>query len=278
MFSRFDWTPRSRTRNILSQGYETLQPYMLMAFAKKLNAEVFLDIGANIGYYSFFVSSIEGVDEIHAFEPAPTTFEELRANVALNRARITCHQMAVSDTSGSVRFGMVSETSGANSVATSDETDYPSVIEVPSATLDSLFDWQNRVIIMKMDVEGHEPQAIDGAAQLMQNNIVVLQAENHEAEADLSIPLGRLGLRQLCRVGSDYYYSNSDVLRSDPEVLDTIGIASDFLKDETLHAFEKTRNRNAGPKPVTVRLGKAAQVRLEGGLALFARRARKVFR
>ena len=60
---------------------------------------VFIDVGANIGYYSMLASRLVGPSgSVVAIEPSPTNFSELKRNIALNHAlNIRAIDMAVGD-------------------------------------------------------------------------------------------------------------------------------------------------------------------------------------
>ena len=66
--------------------------------------DIFIDIGANIGYYTLLASSLVGpYGRVHAIEPSHSIGERLRENLALNRCgNVTVHPYAVSNTTGEV--------------------------------------------------------------------------------------------------------------------------------------------------------------------------------
>ena len=84
MYQRFKWTAIGRDRIAIQKRYEPIQPYILLGLARTVEADTFIDIGANIGVYSIFMSSLECVREVHSFEPSPQTFDELTNNITLN--------------------------------------------------------------------------------------------------------------------------------------------------------------------------------------------------
>ena len=62
----------------------------------------FIDVGANLGYYTLLGAGIVGLGgQVHAFEPTPTTFELLRANTK-GRSNVRLNRMAVYSKSGAV--------------------------------------------------------------------------------------------------------------------------------------------------------------------------------
>ena len=73
---------------------------------KPENVKVVLDIGANIGAATVFLSEMYLAATIHAFEPVPDNFEILEQNAA-SRGRadsIQCHHLALSDRDGELQL------------------------------------------------------------------------------------------------------------------------------------------------------------------------------
>jgi FkbM family methyltransferase len=66
----------------------------------------FVDVGANIGFYSLLAGLWNPRLRITAFEPVPETFQHLEANILANRLgnRISSFQMALSDRTGVSTF------------------------------------------------------------------------------------------------------------------------------------------------------------------------------
>jgi FkbM family methyltransferase len=59
---------------------------------------VFWDIGANVGWFSLFASSLVGPScVVESFEPSPDVFQALRANLE-SRANARAHNVGVGDT------------------------------------------------------------------------------------------------------------------------------------------------------------------------------------
>jgi FkbM family methyltransferase len=78
--------------------------------------DVFFDVGANVGAYSFVADSVaRGQCSIFAFEPSYSTFAALVANVQLNRAseRIRTLQLALSNETKLETFNYSSTNAGA---------------------------------------------------------------------------------------------------------------------------------------------------------------------
>ena len=141
---------------------------------------VVMDLGANIGIHSLLSAKYVGEHgAVHAFEPTPRTFEQLRANVELNG--FTCvqlNQLAVADKSGTSTFYLYSQC-GMNSMRRQDWVGKPlEQIVVETVSLDEYVQAKNlqRVDLLKIDVEGAELLVLKGARSLLcrQNPPVVV--------------------------------------------------------------------------------------------------------
>lgn len=279
MYRDFKWTRASRFRNDLTKAYEPIQPLLLSALAERSNCTVFLDVGANIGAYSVLLSEVESIREIHAFEPTPETFDELVRNVEMNglRGKITAHQKAVSDSARTVRFGIVNPLSGANSiVATSIHSTFEKEVEVEAVKLDDYLPLKGRNLCVKIDTEGHEREALAGISSILSDNEVLLQVEDYGSDVDdLPAVLDKLGLRSLCRVGPDRYFSNSRDL-DHTSIVSAFEDASARLVRESLADLQE--REGAGIRPIQINVGPWISLVLKQRAAVAARRIRHPWR
>ena len=139
-----------------------------------------LDVGANLGFYSVLAHRTAGpAVTIHAFEPDPDNFALLRHNVAHNAdERIRTIRSAVSDEVGSrTLYRYPAKNLGKHSFTPFGDEDGEQV-EVPTTTLDRWWQERNpaaeRVLLLKIDVEGHEPAALRGAPEVLARTDAVL--------------------------------------------------------------------------------------------------------
>lgn len=130
---------------------------------------VFLDLGANVGYFSLLVGSKVKAARVIAFEPNPDIAARLRDSAQANGLgeALEVVEMALSDRAGEVSFGIDPENSGHSRFA---QAEHENVITVQTVALD---DWLEEnppggeVSVLKLDVEGAEMQALRGMERLL---------------------------------------------------------------------------------------------------------------
>ena len=68
------------------------------------DGDIFLDVGAHVGYYSVLASDLVGKSgQVHSFEPTPRTFESLKEN-AKNKNTIKVYNNAILDKETTIDF------------------------------------------------------------------------------------------------------------------------------------------------------------------------------
>jgi FkbM family methyltransferase len=138
---------------------------------KLQRGDVFIDVGANIGLWTLVAASAVGsTGRVFSFEPNPTTFTKLRANICLNKRTtiVETFQNAVSGSEGLLDFACAAEH---NISAISDKPNGPNTIRVRTVSLDSLLSaqiMQGHVAGIKLDTEGHELPGLHGALRLIE--------------------------------------------------------------------------------------------------------------
>lgn len=134
--------------------------------------DCFLDVGANIGLFSLNASVCVGEQgSVYAFEPAPVTFDRLKANVALNQFRnIKTENFGLSDQNDTLQFHVsLSGYDAWNSFASLNDVGEITTIDVPVISLDEYIS-SNRlsnISLIKIDVEGWEMNVLKGATELL---------------------------------------------------------------------------------------------------------------
>ena len=155
------------SRSIIDSGnWEPLETEI----ARRLlpNFGLFIDLGANIGWYSALARQVmPRGSTVHAFEPDPRNFDLLVENARGNEAvRVHAVAAAVSDTIGSASLYHSAGNLGDHRLYASDE-DRPS-ITVPVTTLDAYFGGRPLPPCMvKMDTQGSEPSIFRGGRSVL---------------------------------------------------------------------------------------------------------------
>ena len=146
-----------------------------------VGAQTIIDVGANVGntvekYYFTYPDAT-----IHAFEPDPTTFAQLRQRYSAH-PRVQCWCNAVSNDQNRAAF-FINEDPGTNSLLPrpgSGRRYYNQrgvlrqKIEVSSVTLDGFCESNGitAVDILKLDIQGGELLALEGAERLLNSQSV----------------------------------------------------------------------------------------------------------
>lgn len=137
--------------------------------------DVFLDVGANVGFFTLTASRIVGPEgAVHSFEPVPQLAGLLRRTVEVNSlTNVAVVEAAVGAKSGDGTMAVMKESAyshvmeGAGRVDT-DHGDWQAV-RVRTVSLDEYVaeKVKGRPRVMKMDIEGAEVAALNGARTLL---------------------------------------------------------------------------------------------------------------
>ncbi len=193
-------------KRILQHGnYESDRVLYLFNAARRQGADIFLDIGANIGYYSLLATKTSDFTEIHSIEAHPETYRQLLMQIEANAFQniITPHNLAASEKSGELYIDRKAR--GGSSVSVDKGQN---VISIKADALDSIFNFVGRNIAIKMDIEGHEVEALKGMANLLSCNKILLQVEIWKHNMDSFYYLHDNGFRCIFHIGDDFYFTN----------------------------------------------------------------------
>lgn len=150
--------------------------------------DTFLDVGANIGYYTLIAAHAVGeTGRVYAFEPDPVSFEILEHNVRLHElGNVVLEQKAAANEPGSIELFLAADNKGDHRIYQAEES-RPS-IAIEAVTLDGYFETRDRrVDFAKIDTQGAEVLILQGMAGLI--------AENEEIRMAVEFwPFGLSGL------------------------------------------------------------------------------------
>jgi FkbM family methyltransferase len=159
---------------------EVCDPPLTAAIAGFLDeGDVVFDVGANVGYYTMqALQNVGKTGAVYAFEANPEMFRILTLNGVQNRAaNLHAFNVAVSDRPGTATFYVNPQEEGTSSLH--DPRPYApqgslydtiEPISVAAITLDEYFldAGLKAVKLIKIDVEGFEPQVLEGGRRFIQ--------------------------------------------------------------------------------------------------------------
>ncbi len=140
----------------------------------KPSQAVAFDIGANIGVFTCLLASM-GAGQVHSFEPIPETFCRLKNNVIanglLNRSVLNC--LAIGTQPELITFRVHDDSPAENQLAIAQGESAPnpavSLQHVAATSLDAYCETfgVERIDLLKVDVEGMEPQVLQGGGRML---------------------------------------------------------------------------------------------------------------
>jgi FkbM family methyltransferase len=175
----------------LYNGWEKYSMRLWARLAK--DAEVIFDIGANTGIYSMVAKAKNTHAAVHAFEPFPAIHKKLVDNNRLNGFDIQCNCEAVSDYTGdAVIYSADKEFAYSVTVNKNLWAEEGKAFRIPIKTK-KLTDYiqaqqVKRIDLMKIDVETHEPEVMEGFGDYLAKfrPIILIEILNEEVAARLS--------------------------------------------------------------------------------------------
>lgn len=122
---------------------------------------VFIDVGANIGYYSLFAAKF-GAKQIISFEPNPTLSNRFKKNIELNQFQeiITVFECALGDKKGNAKLNLNEMDLGSSSLLKNDISTNFINVEVYSLLEILETNGINEIDALKIDVEGFEDKVM----------------------------------------------------------------------------------------------------------------------
>lgn len=194
-YSKF-WIPKNDITilpTLIRSTYENKELDEVLQLVQSCDS--FIDVGANVGIYTILCAqSAELNGGIYSFEPNPAVVRVLERNLGMldedDRQRISVFQLALAESEGTAEF-TASEFHGTGRLSTLSE---PGNIEVRKSTLDAVFEGLGgfpKNALVKIDVEGFEPQVLLGARRFINGHqprllVEVCGANSSSAKCDWS--------------------------------------------------------------------------------------------
>ena len=176
----------------------TLEPPVQEALRRLLApGDVFYDVGANVGFFTLIGARLVGPEgRVVAFEPVPWCATAVAHNIALNgfeHAQI--RTAAVGGADGRSRLLVVGEASWSHLESTGRHADVRDEIDVDVVALDSLVAAGTipPPDVLKIDTEGAELQAIEGARETIARHRPAIVCELHDTNEAFVALMDELG-------------------------------------------------------------------------------------
>ena len=177
--------------------------YPELFFLKKIirPGDTCLDIGANLGYYSTFLSRLVGASgKVLAVEPVPLFQDIWKNNVkASGLANLTMWPYALGGENTRIRMGTPERDGllhhGMTKIMASAQDSYARTYEVEMKVPDELFINLNRLDFVKCDVEGYEYEVFRNMQETLRKFKPLVQTElngtqNRQQVKDLLTAIG----------------------------------------------------------------------------------------
>jgi FkbM family methyltransferase len=204
----------------LFNNYENLQIEFFIKNIRKYNLKYFIDVGANSGIYSLIIRDKFHNIKIKSFEPVKKTIAKFKNNLKLNKQlkNIKLYEFGLSDKNSKllmkakVRDNFI-QSSGFGVLRKKDNLKNLFLEKNIFKIGDSIIRLKNKDISIKIDVEGHEYQVLQGLKKLLNHNRIFLQIEifkknYHKIDKYLKGQKFKL-LDYIYNDGkTDYYYKN----------------------------------------------------------------------
>ncbi|GIG19831.1 hypothetical protein Cch01nite_05550 [Cellulomonas chitinilytica] len=154
-------------------GFESVE---MDAFLPRVPDDALVwDVGANVGIYAVLLSRAAPKGRVVAFEPVPESRARLSANLEKNHAEnVTVEPVALSNHSGTARMTVHPEAHGCDQISLSPADDG---VEVETATGDRFASRYGDPDVIKVDIEGHEPEFLEGCWDMLERRKPLLMLE-----------------------------------------------------------------------------------------------------
>ena len=166
--------------------YEPMSSRLVVTLAKEMpNQGVFMDIGAHYGYYSLLVAAQTKNHPVIGVEPIKENATVFKINVRTNAlTQVTVKQVAISNVIG------LKEIIIAHASDSSSFSPHPTGMKIGSrqvrTTMIDALTKHTRVGLIKLDVEGHELPALQGARRVIKTDRPTIVFEYHQVSQRLA--------------------------------------------------------------------------------------------
>ena len=203
---------------ILFNYYENDQLNLVFDLISTYKVNTFFDIGAHSGIYSLVIANKFHNIEIHSFEPIKFSFDKLNKNILINKnvQNINTYNFGLSNSNSILNMKAYNKNNfiqlgGFGVIKKGDKLQNNYLTKATFKKGDDYFRFKNKTIFLKIDVEGHEMNVLDGIIKLIKNNKVIIQIEIFPENYGLvKKKLKRMNFDELKKINSDYFFIKMD--------------------------------------------------------------------
>jgi FkbM family methyltransferase len=157
---------------------------------------IVIDAGSFPGDFAVVAARMASKGKVYALEPEPSNRQQLRSTLALNKSNVEVLPYALSNTDcTNAHLMQVSHASHCARLLREGERTSAHRVGVRAVRLDTLVNElgiNGRPLFVKMDIEGHELEAYDGAPEVIDKGATFAIAAYHKVDgkvtADLLVP------------------------------------------------------------------------------------------
>ena len=205
---------------ILNKNYETDEFNFTDNLFEKHAIDAFVDIGANCGYYLFALSKNQ--THLIGFEPNKEAFQKMVKTLEKNdilKRKIDIYNFGISNQNLSlkmkslVKFGYI-QTGGSQITNQNTFNQNEVTFNADFKVGDEVLNFSNKILIFKIDVEGHEKNVLQGLIKTLSRNkcIIFIEAwDKNFNDIDTYLSKNNYKLIKEFPKRSNYFYSNFDI-------------------------------------------------------------------
>ena len=203
---------------IIHEKYEDDQVLFFKKQMNKVLFDYFLDIGSNSGYYSFYFADKFNNLKIKAFEPNMDPFDKFTKTLNKNSFQnIEVFNFGLSDQEKKIKmYSLITHNyTHTNSTILKNINDVDienfNIFEASLKLGDNQFNFYEKKLLIKIDVEGHEIETLKGLIKnLLNNKCLILIEISNKKFSEVNKYLVKNSFKQIfkSKYRSDYVYTN----------------------------------------------------------------------
>jgi len=206
---------------ILFNYYENNQINTSIKLISKYNASIYFDIGANCGIHSLILAEKFNNLKIYSFEPIKLSYNKFVYNISINKDKkniqnIKLYNFGLSNKNTNLKMKALiknnyTQLGGFGVLNKYDDLKNNFLSNANFKKGDDLFKFQNKIIFLKIDVEGHEFHVLEGFQNLFKKNKIILQIEILPKNQNLvKKRLLELKFTNIMKIDFDFYFINKN--------------------------------------------------------------------